>query len=394
LKVLVVIDLFYPIFTGQGIFIERLLNELNNNNITANVLTINVGGKYKEIERMNNFDIHRLNVVTRKNIIHYLISYFTCFKWFQKNRNEFDIIHLHQCSLQFWIPIILAKIFWNKRIVLEMCLYGTDDPIVLSKGRFGLFFSKVIPYIDHYIALSEPIKKACLNVKIPNSRISKISQMVDVNKYKPVDKNTKMKIREYLGLTKKSFIIIFTGSIIYRKGVDILIKAFENAVKVTEKDLVLLLVGRRHSKTNCDTSFISFVNKIDEMIVNSKYLNNRVYFPGLVDHVEKYLQASDLFVFPSRREGFGASTIEALSVGLPCIVSPLDGISKNDIFLGSSEGMIADLSIESFASAMIELIENEEERSVLAKNARRRTLETFSVEKIVNKYVKLYQAIL
>jgi len=371
----------------------RVYNELVEKNMKVVVLTKNMDGKYKHVERIDTFIVHRVNTDFRKFSMKYFNSFFSCIVWFKRNRGKFDVIHLHNCCTQFWISSFMAKLFWRKKIIFEMCLYGGDDPISMLRSRSKIIYQKTMAYIDHYIPSCEPIKNACIEVGIPQKKITKIPRMVDTNRYKPVDERSKRNIRKNLGLNPGSSVIVFIGSMTYRKGLDILIAAFEKTVKFLGKDLVLLLIGRREPKTSNERTMIEFVNKIDRMIANSQYINNRVVFTGLVDNVETYLQSADLFVFPSRWEGFGLAILEALSVGLPSVVSPLDGISKYDIFTGENEGVITDLSVDSFSSSMIRLLEDSAERKILSKNARKRAIESFSQEKIVDKYMKLFQTL-
>jgi glycosyltransferase involved in cell wall biosynthesis len=55
--------------------------------------------------------------------------------------------------------------------------------------------------------------------------------------------------------------------------------------------------------------------------IQEHHLANGVTLTGAVDNVHQYLQASDIFVFPSKYEGFGLSIAEAMSCGLPSVVS-------------------------------------------------------------------------
>ena len=70
--------------------------------------------------------------------------------------------------------------------------------------------------------------------------------------------------------------------------------------------------------------------KLQDFIERNELPN--VYLIGRVSNVERYLQASDIFLFPSRKEDFPSGVIQAMSIGLPCVVYDLDGTSKNDNF--------------------------------------------------------------
>jgi len=392
-KVLCVINRFHPVFTGQGVFLRRLMRQLNKKGIEANILTNSFGGKYPSIEQIDNFKVYRVEAPLKKSI-KYLRGFVNIFAWMKKHRELFDIIHLNGWESIFLSSSLLAKKLWNKSIILEMSLMGSDDAVSVLEGKKGIIVKQMMTHIDHYIPLSEPIKSSSLKAGIPADRITKIPQMVDTEKYKPIDSQNKLVIRESLGLPKNSFIISFIGAIIPRKGVDILITAFEKTVKaLAKKDLFLLLIGPKHLTHEDSYDNSTFVEYIDKTIAESEYIKDKFLFVGRVDNVDEYLKASDLFVFPSKREGLPSAILEAGASGLAGIVSPLDGVCKHDIFIDEDEGLIVELNSHSFANAMIDLITNDGKRKLLGRNARKRMCESFSPDIITDKYIKLYKHI-
>ena len=61
--------------------------------------------------------------------------------------------------------------------------------------------------------------------------------------------------------------------------------------------------------------------KMIQDMINEYHLQNSVILPGVVSNVNDYLQAKDIFCFPSRFEGLGLSLVEAEANGLPCVIS-------------------------------------------------------------------------
>lgn len=90
-------------------------------------------------------------------------------------------------------------------------------------------------------------------------------------------------------------------------------------------------------------------------MINEYHLQNSVILPGVVSNVNDYLQAMDIFCFPSRFEGLGLSLVEAEANGLPCVIS--DTIPKEAVVnkavdaLGIEESNITEWvdSIEAFS---------------------------------------------
>ena len=95
---------------------------------------------------------------------------------------------------------------------------------------------------------------------------------------------------------------------------------------------------------------------------------------GVRSDVGRYLQASDLSVFPSRREGFGTVIIEAMACGLPCIVAELPGITDYIFDGDGSDGLvIAQDDQAALARAMQALLADQYIACYRALTARRRT---------------------
>lgn len=103
--------------------------------------------------------------------------------------------------------------------------------------------------------------------------------------------------------------LIYVGQITFRKGLHHLLRIISTEFKET-----------------CDLSVIGFYNQSNELYQEYKNREN-IKFVGFVNHTNlvDYYHSSDLFVFPTLGEGFGLVILEAMSSGLPCIVSDLAG---------------------------------------------------------------------
>ena len=95
--------------------------------------------------------------------------------------------------------------------------------------------------------------------------------------------------------------------------------------------------------------------KMIQDMINEYHLQNSVILPGVLSNVKDYLQAIDIFCFPSRFEGLGLSLVEAEANGLPCVISntiPKDAIVNKAVdALGIEESNINEWvnSIEAFS---------------------------------------------
>ncbi|MBC8284625.1 MAG: glycosyltransferase [Nitrospinae bacterium] len=116
------------------------------------------------------------------------------------------------------------------------------------------------------------------------------------------------KIIDEFSLDSEAFIISNTGLLQKRKNLECLIRALANA---NNKKAILLLIGEGEEKESL------------LKLADSTGLSDRVIFTGWRKDAKEMVQGSDLFVFPSYREGMAESLLEATTCQLPCLVSSI-----------------------------------------------------------------------
>ncbi|UYO99175.1 glycosyltransferase [Oceanotoga sp. DSM 15011] len=142
-----------------------------------------------------------------------------------------------------------------------------------------------------------------------------IKNAIETDKY-IFDENKRNFFRNSLDL-KDKFVIGHVGSFTEPKNHDFLIDVFFEVLK-KKSNSVLLLLGDGKLKNN--------------ILKKAENLNilNKIFFIGVVSNVYDYMQAMDVFVFPSLWEGLPVTVVEAQASGLPCIVS--DNVTK-EVFI-------------------------------------------------------------
>lgn len=124
-----------------------------------------------------------------------------------------------------------------------------------------------------------------------------------------------------------SFTFCFVGRIVGDKGINELVEAFLKLVSEFPA-CRLILVG-------------DFEEKLDPVMPVVRQIifeNEQIVFAGWQDDIRPYLAASDVFVFPSYREGFPNVILQAGAMGLPCIVTDING--GNEIIHDRVNGLI------------------------------------------------------
>jgi glycosyltransferase involved in cell wall biosynthesis len=106
------------------------------------------------------------------------------------------------------------------------------------------------------------------------------------------------------------------------------------------------------------------------------------------------MAAADVFALLSRREGFGTVTAEAMACGLPCVVSPLDGIAREIVDEGRTGFVVDDPDDpDAVAARLRSLFSDLELRSTLGAAARETACARFSMEVRAERLAGIYRTL-
>jgi len=202
---------------------------------------------------------------------------------------------------------------------------------------------------------------------------------VDVNRFQP-SKIHRNFIRKQLNIKDDCVIFLFVGRLKKEKGIFELVEAFKN-VSEQHDNVALLIVGPDEEELK------------QELISRLETCKEFVRFVDFTKMPEQYMAASDVFVLPSYREGFGSVVIEASSCGLPSIGSNIYGLS-DAIKVNETGLLVPARSSESLKEAILKLVNNNELRNKMSLNARRRAIHNFSQDNITLKILQLYKGLI
>lgn len=168
--------------------------------------------------------------------------------------------------------------------------------------------------------------------------------------------------------------IISVGRISPEKGQKYLLEAF---AQQPYKDWHLVFIGGVSRE---------WVQEELNSIVYKYGISDRVHFLGRKENFSKDLSESEIFVLPSLSEGFPNALIEAMSVPLPCISSDCVAGPSDIIENGVNGILVKPKSVKELTDAITMLIENENKRKTLARNAYS-IREKLAVDKIAQQYL-------
>ena len=240
-----------------------------------------------------------------------------------------------------------------------------------------------------YLKLAEEVLvDVPLRIPVLRCYIQVIENGVNLKRFKPLASAAeKCELRGKLGLKEDGEIVVFVGPIAYRKGIDILLRAWIK-IAAERPTASLVLVGPRFSDLRGAEDArlpADFFN-----IIEQPGMKDRIIFTGMVNNVEQYFQAADLFVFPSRREGMPNVVPEAFASGVPTILTPFVGLPE-EFGHPNEEYALVERTPEALESAIVDLLDHPEKRAQLSENALKWVRAEMDVEHSLDQYVALYQ---
>lgn len=357
---------------GQIGFLQQEMDVIIVAKDTGNLrqLAESEGVQYRDV------DMHR-----EISPINDLISLYRLIKLFRKEKP--DIVHANTPKGAL-LGLLAAKI-----ASVPKRIYNVN----------GLRFETTTGNLRRLLIMMEKIACACANKVIPQSngvaevlkkeRITKnplkvilngSGNGVDVNYFDPTQQEIKMeasKIRNGFD----GIVFVFVGRLVGDKGVNELVVAFDKLNK--EYDNVrLYLIGIREEK----------LDPIKEETSKIIEKNLNIFEFGHQSDVRPYLAASDIFVLPSYREGFPNVVLEASSMGLPCIVSDVNG-ATDAIQDGVNGLIIPKRNSEALYHAMRQLKNDKSQRESMASLARSIVYERFDKRNVWQATLEMYKSL-
>ncbi len=235
--------------------------------------------------------------------------------------------------------------------------------------------------VNRYVAISSEIRACLERAGVDPSSIVAIPNGIAVERFARVPEARKAQLRAKLGLPPERLLLIYTGRLAVTKGVMMLIDVWrELASSYSSAHLVLVGAGEG-SFDGCEPQLKEFIAAHD--------LGAQVTLTGRVPNVHEYLQASDVFVFPSDYEGFSLSILEAMTAGLP-MVSTRVGVAAELESTCTFGLLVPPQDRAAFRDALRRLLDDEPLRARMGANAVGAVRERYSLSAEAHRYGELF----
>lgn len=299
----------------------------------------------------------------------------TAHLWQLLNRYRPDVVHLH-----------LSRDLWQ---VAPAARLGPSPGIVLTK-HVGSYVTKHDPLhrwlyhqVDRVITVSEILNR---NVRatcpVVPEKVVTIHHALDLEKYAP-GLCDRAATRRDLQISGDTLIVGSVGRLSPGKGYeDFLYAARKVLDQLPGRDIRFLIVG---AASYGEEKYFETIRKL----VHTLNLQDTVVFTGFRKDIPALLHAMDIFVFPSRAEGLGATLIEAMAMGVASVSTLSDGTL--DILTDGVTGLAFEPGDSTgLAQVTLRLIHDSALRASIGLTGQRHARQQFDLNVMVARVERLY----
>lgn len=290
----------------------------------------------------------------------------------------YDILHTHGWATMLAGYLAVKSLAFNKM-----------KPIIINGEHGTLYFESsqqilMQRFLFKRMRLNLSVSGALVNevvrrFKVPAKIFKAILNGVNIQKFRP-NKERRNIVREELGLAKENILIGSVGRLVEVKNYPSLINAFALLLN-SQPNARLALAGDGPEKVKL------------EVLIEELGIQEMVFLMGRREDVPSVMNAFDIFVLPSFREGLSNTILEAMSSALPAVVTNVGG--SPEIVIENKTGHLFEVSnLPQLASLLESLIINRNKLKMMSDDARKHVVANYSLETMVNNYQQTYRELL
>ena len=283
---------------------------------------------------------------------------------------QFDIVHCHQYTPYFY-GVLAARWAGARAVFTEHGRFHPDTPrykAVAINPILALLTSRIV-------AISQATGDALVkNEFLPRSRIEVIYNGISGLTR---DSDAVAALRSQLCLPDHAFVFGTVSRLDPVKNQSMMLRAFHQVLRAVP-NAYLLVVGDGPER------------KPLEDVCTQLSISERVRFTGFVERPADHLASMDVFLLSSYTEGTSMTLLEAMSLGIPQVVTDVGG--NPEIVRSDETGFLTPSDDEDeFACAMIRLSKHPDLRMRMAQASLDRFQQTFRADAMVNRYLQAYR---
>lgn len=279
---------------------------------------------------------------------------------------KIDVVH---CNALDTPELLVLRPLLFPRVRIIYTVHGVGQYGGLNKYR--IWYRNLI--CDWIIGISNSVIQDMVMSNVCSRKIIEIKNAINFDKFN-VCHNKKM--------DKENIILGNVARVVPKeKGQDILVRAVA-LLKIKHPNIVCCFAG--------DTNQIPS-EEFDILLemVHDLGIEDNVKFLGNMDDIPAFLQSIDIFILPSRSEGFGLSLIEAMAAGVPCIASNVYG--PEEILKKGKYGLLFESDNEIDLADKVEwLLDHYTDVMKQSDRNKQYVQKVYGIEKMCNRLLRIY----
>lgn len=367
---------YIPIWGGAENQLRQLIPRLVAQGSAVEIVTRRW---YKEMlakETVDNVLVHRIGL-PGNGILSTVSFIFSLFGFLLFQCRDTQIFHSHG-AIKIGALCAVAARLTRKKNIAKIATAG-HIPKLLQTWP-GKVIIEVFKKSDAIIYMTPEIEDELTRIACQRSRMICIRNAVDTRRFRPADDFSRREFLKNNNISESGLLVVFSSRLVPRKGIDILFAAWPDVCK-KNPHAYLLIMGSGKDQPD------SIEQTMKERVLTESLEN--IFFLGEIGQPEDVLGIADIFVFPSREEGFPNALMEALAAGLPAVCSRIGGVLP--LVADGETGILFESgNAAQLAEKLNLLLADEDARARLGDRARR-AMEQYSFEKTAGEYGRLYE---
>lgn len=300
--------------------------------------------------------------------------------------SNLDLIHSH-----YAIPHAMSA-FMAREIVgipYVVTLHGSDVHTLGQDPAYEPVVKYTLEKADAVTAVSEFLKEKAHNELGIEREIHVIPNFIDIAKFSHLEGVRLYVESGCVGLRKEE------KALELNPGEKILLHAsnFRKVKRVVELVETMRIVVDHFPEARLIIAGDGPTRIEVERKIEALDLCNNVHLLGIKSNMQEIMCSADMFLLNSTLEGMPLVLLEAMSCSLPVVTTPAGGIPEL-VRPGKDGAVTKGYDQEEYAEVIIELLENDEKRKRLGQAGRKRVEESFSSERIVTMYEKVFEDVI
>ncbi len=376
IRVLYVIDTIFSM-GGAELALFRLVQQLEGKGFRCTVVTFHTNERARPFREQFPCPVHWWELQST-----YSLEALRVARKLRRlvREQDIDIVHTFFQSADLWAGP-MAKLFGAKVLISSR-----RDMGILRHLKHKIGYRLLRGCFDQVQAVAEAVREFTIRTDgVDAKRVVTIHNGIESSV--GVSQEELVRLRAACNLKPGVPVIVCVANFRPVKAVDVLVRALA-LVNGRNRNWQMVVVGGMGGSA-VDVAYGEEVLAL----CRSLRVDGQILFAGYSENVAAYLELGDIFAMPSRSEGLSNALLEAMRTGLPCVATAVGG-NPEVVVEGVTGFLVPPDDPSAFAERLLDLLGDPALRSAMARRARARLLDRFTVGAMATRIRAEYNSLL